>query len=96
MSGEDEKDSDKTPVEPLMERKKSSQTAMLAIGWRTCPACHGADVDCDVCFDPATKTFARRLPPDEYIKWIQKQNQGDTDPAPNFDRLADSDPAPKK
>jgi hypothetical protein len=63
---------DLTPVEPLMARKKSSQSAMVAIGWRTCPECNGDERrDCDVCFDPATQSFARRLPPDEYIKWLQ-------------------------
>lgn len=67
--------SDKTPVEPLMERKRSSQQAMVAIGWKECPACHGANVHCDVCFDPVTNTYARRLPPDEYIAWIQKHSE---------------------
>lgn len=76
MPDDEERDSDKTPVEPLMERKKSSQSAMVAIGWKTCPACRGDErVDCETCFDPETNTFARRLPPDEYIKWIQKQKK---------------------
>jgi hypothetical protein len=73
---DDKKDSDKTPIEPLLARKKSSQSAMIAIGWKTCPACEGVDgVYCTVCFDPETNTFARRLPPDEYIKWIQQQGK---------------------
>lgn len=71
MPGDENSDSDKTPVEPLMERKKSSQSAMVAIGWKTCPECKGDERnDCKVCFDPETNTYARRLPPDEYIKWI--------------------------
>jgi hypothetical protein len=65
-------DSDLTPVEPLMARKKSSQTAMVAIGWKTCPDCEGVEgVHCDTCFDAETMQYDRRLPPDKYIAWIQ-------------------------
>lgn len=82
---DDPKDKDKTPVEPLMARKRSSQTAMVAIGWKTCPACNGDErKDCDVCFDPETQKFDRRLPPDKFIKWIHdnksKIEQHDTEP----------------
>lgn len=92
----DEKDEDKTPVEPLMERKKSSQRVMVAIGWKTCPDCQGVEgVHCDTCFDPDSRTYARRLPPDEYIKWIQKHSNADTDPAAlKLDEDPDSDPIP--
>jgi hypothetical protein len=69
---DDERDSDKTPVEPLMERKKSSQTAMTAIGWKTCPDCEGVEgVHCETCFDPEFGRYDRKLPPDKYIAWIR-------------------------
>ncbi len=68
----DEKDSDKTPVQPFMERKRSSQSAMVAIGWKPCPECGGNElVNCDWCFDKETGRFDRRLPPDKYIEWIR-------------------------
>lgn len=76
MPDDENSDSDKTPVEPLMERKKSSQSAMVAIGWKDCPDCDGVEgVHCETCFDPETRTYARRVPPDVYIAWIQKQSQ---------------------
>jgi hypothetical protein len=68
---DEEEDSGKTPVEPLMERKRTSQRAMVAIGWKTCPDCEGIEgVHCDTCFDPETRMYDRRLPPDKYIAWI--------------------------
>ena len=68
----DNKDKDATPIEPLMARKRSSQSAMVAIGWRTCPNCDAADVYCVLCWDEESQQFARRVAPDVYIKWIQE------------------------
>jgi hypothetical protein len=66
-------DKDKTPVEPLMARKKSSQRAMTAIGWILCPACRGDErADCALCWDEDSKQFARRVPVDVAIAWELK------------------------
>lgn len=72
MAEDDKKfDPDKTPIEPLMERKRTSQRAMTAIGWEVCPACKNDHrADCELCWDEESKSFARRVPVNVQIAWI--------------------------
>jgi hypothetical protein len=77
----DEKDKDNTPIEPLMERKRSSQRAMTAIGWVECPKCRGDErADCDLCWDEQDKRFNRRVPVDVWIEWRRTLGTVDTEP----------------
>jgi hypothetical protein len=72
---DDEDDRDKTPTEPLMQRKRSSQRAMTAIGWILCPACGGDErSDCSLCWDEDSQQFARRVPVDVAIAWEVKHS----------------------
>lgn len=62
-------DTDRTPIEPILERRKSSRN-MVAIGWVGCPACEGKpEADCALCWDDERKEFCRRVPVDVAIKW---------------------------
>jgi hypothetical protein len=66
-------DKDKTPVQPFMSRRRTSQTALTAIGWRTCPSCKGDDrAECELCWDPGQQRYDRKVPPDVYIEYLQK------------------------
>lgn len=73
----DKDDKDKTPVEPLMGRKRSSQRAMTAIGWVDCPACMrdgkliDKRADCSLCFDEEDQRFNRKVPVDVSIRYLK-------------------------
>jgi len=79
----DDDDKDKTPVEPFI-RRRSSQSALQAIGWPDCPACTrkvdgrlvvDERADCDLCWDPKEERFARHVPVDVAIAWRQKHGK---------------------
>jgi hypothetical protein len=71
-------DPEKTPVEPLLARRRSSQNAMTAIGWTICPACAGKDsrYECELCWDEEGKRWDRRVPVDAAIAWIRAHPEG--------------------
>lgn len=63
---------DMTPVEPFVVRRRSSQSAMNAIGWHDCPSCKdNKDMrsECTLCWDEETKTWSRKVPIDVLLKW---------------------------
>lgn len=75
-----------------MARRRSSQQALTAIGWRECPKCVKDGridhrFDCDLCWDEEDKRFNRRVPVDVYIRYIQDQarlEMGYKDTAPEM------------
>jgi len=71
MPDDEEKspDTDRTPIEPILERRKSSRS-MVAVGWVDCPACKGdTRADCGLCWDEERKEFCRRVPVSTATKW---------------------------
>lgn len=69
MPEDDAPDTDRTPVEPILERRKSSRN-MLAIGWVLCPACKDKpNSDCGLCWDDERKEFCRRVPVDVALRY---------------------------